>query len=99
MKPGQYAIERRASALGQAIPKRIEMMRQAITPDGKRPPFTEQLSERDALAWWRAHRFDHLGLQLTANMTQMAVLELDRALSQQIERDQQMEVQIDGAIG
>ncbi len=95
MKPGQYAVERRVALLAQMIPKRIHVMRQAIAPEGKRPPFSEQLSEKDALDWWRVHRFDNLGQQVTANMDPQSLLELDGALSRQIEAET-MEVQVDG---
>ncbi len=86
--PGQYTIERRASLLAQSIGKRIGIISQGLAPSGKRPPFTEQLSQKDAMAWWQKHRFDSLGQQVTANMDPQSLMELDQALGQKTEADQ-----------
>ena len=70
--------------LSARIKARKTLIQNAITPKGSRPPFTQQLSQANALEWWMKHRYDDLGQQVLSNMQPADVMELDRALSQRI---------------
>ena len=74
--------------LSAAIQARRQLYANALRPPGKRPAFTEQLSKREALAWWQTHRYDDLGKQVLANMQPDSVMELDLALSRVNEVEQ-----------
>lgn len=74
-------LERRAEVLASAIQRRIGVLAEALVPDGERPPFTQQLTKREALAFWRKHRNDAMGKSVLNGMTLDARLELDQALS------------------
>lgn len=74
-------LERRAHMLAGKLAKSKEMLRDALAPPGQRPAFTEQLTKREALSWWREHRFDKFGQEVTSRMRPREVMELDQALS------------------
>ena len=80
-------LERRAHMLAGKLTKNKEMLRDALAPPGQRPPFTEQMTKREAIGWWREHRFDKYGQEVTSRMKPVDVMELDRALSQANEAD------------
>lgn len=90
--PTEYRIERRAKALGQRMKTRLALVREAIAPEGKRPPFSKQLSKADALAFWKEHRHDAIGEAVLAKMTPEAVIELDGALAQHAAYERAMEL-------
>ncbi len=84
----QHILERRASAIATAIQKQRLVVAEALKPDGTRPPFTTQMSEPEALAWWQKNRYSNFGQRVLANMAPMQVMELDQALSQANEPQQ-----------
>ena len=67
--------------LGGAIRSRREVLAQALTPPGKRPPFREQLTRPAALDFWRRHRYSPIGAEILAQLTPESILELDQALA------------------
>lgn len=83
----EYIMERRARKLADAIRHRIELLVDLMKEPGRRPVFTKKMSEREALAWWRQHRNDELGMKVIANMRPEQTMALDRALSDQIEAE------------
>ena len=86
MSDTKHVIERRAALLADAIEHRVNILRDALAPPGKRPPFTKQLSKPAALRWWQLHRYDALGAQVISNMQPVDVMELDLALSQAVKQ-------------
>jgi hypothetical protein len=78
----EHPLERRAKLLAGKLSARKEMITTALAPKGKRPPFTEQLSKPDALAWWQKHRYDNLGQKVLRQMRANDIFELDAALMQ-----------------
>lgn len=77
-----HILERRASLLAGRLAAQRNIVRDTLAPAGQRKPFTQQLSKREALAFWRQHRYDATGQQVLATMRPEDVLELDLALSQ-----------------
>ena len=77
--------------MADAMLARIELLRFMLAPPGERPVFHELKSKPEALRWWRQHRYDELGQQALQTMDRQAVLELDVALSRQIEAEQASE--------
>lgn len=82
---GTLRLERRAERLAAALHRRVITLSQSFGP---RPPFTEQFPKREALAWWRVHRFDELGQRVLQHFTPLQVLELDLDLARQQEAEQ-----------
>ena len=82
MSNAEHILERRAHLLAGKLSARRDLLVQALAPKGQRPPFTEQMSKPEAVAWWRAHRYDDLGKQVLDRMGPADVMELDQALSQ-----------------
>ena len=82
MAEHEHLIERRVSALADAILARKQLITSALMPVSQRPLFTKQLSKTEALSFWQEHRFDDIGQQVLANMQPEDVMELDLALSQ-----------------
>lgn len=83
----EYRIERRARLLADAMTARVKLLANFLRPDSARPPFTEQESRREALAWWQKHRFDQFGEQILATMTPNDILALDNALARANEEE------------
>lgn len=81
----EYDIERYVNLLAERMEERVTAMSEALSPKGKRPPFTKQLSRKQALNWWRKHRYDELGAMVLRNMDQNSILELDQELTRQNE--------------
>ena len=82
MPNSEHLLERRVRILSEAITKRTNLLKNALLPPGSRPPFTTQLSEGDALAFWRRNRNLPLGRAVLERMTPEAIMELDLTLSQ-----------------
>jgi hypothetical protein len=59
----------------------MDTLKQAVAPPGQRPPFTEQLTKREAVAFWQQHRYDSTGAEVLARMKPADILELDTALA------------------
>ena len=76
----EHLLERRVTALADAIRNRRQLLANALMPASKRPLFTKQLSKPEALAFWQQHRFDDVGKQVLANMQPEDIMELDLAL-------------------
>lgn len=76
-----HTLERRSDMLASAIKKRVSALEYAVKPPGGRPPFTRKQTAAETLAWWRAHRFDELGLAILQHMTPVQIAELDAWLS------------------
>jgi len=83
-----YRVERRAALLSERITQRRQTLRDAYSPPGQRPPFTQTLSRRDALTWWRQHRSDDVGKQVLDRMSPNDIMNLDLALAKANEVEQ-----------
>ena len=81
MEP-EHVIERRAYMLSQKMQHRVAVMKEFLRPEGARPPFTKVLSDENAMRFWKAHRYDHLGAAVVQNMKPTDIAELDAALAQ-----------------
>ena len=80
MADAEHVIERRARLLGQKMQHRADLIRDFIAPEGQRPPFTKMLQNEQALQWWQAHRYDHLGARVLQTMKPGDIADLDVAL-------------------
>jgi hypothetical protein len=80
MADTEYGIERRARMLAGRIVSQKDLIVNALRPKGQRPPFTEQVSEAEALAFWKQHRYDGTGKRVLAAMKPADIMELDMAL-------------------
>lgn len=78
------------------LESRVEMVRKSLAGEGGRPPFTEMLSQGDALAFWRRHFDDDIGRKLRREMSPQDQVELQTALAGAIEAEQSMEVPYGG---
>lgn len=81
----EHLLERRARMLADGMLARKNMLTQALLPKGSRPPFTQQLSEKDALSFWQRNRHSALGKKVLERMSTEDILELDLALSKAAE--------------
>ena len=68
--------------LVEKIQEQRQILRDALMPEGTRPPFSTQLSTDKALAWWSKHRYDDIGQAVIQRMKPEAILELDVALGE-----------------
>ena len=82
--PTAHPVERRAKLLAGALQHRVEVVRTIL---GDRPPFTDRQTRREALAFWRKHRYDEIGQALVQRMKAEDILDLDRALTEEVEPD------------
>ena len=89
MSDSEHILEKRSHLLAQRLTARVNLIRQAVAPSGERPPFSVQLSKKDALKFWREHWNDDIGKQALAYMTPTAIMELNVALSKANEQVQQ----------
>ena len=81
--PGiDHVLERRAHLLAGKLAGRKQTLTQAVAPPGQRPPFTTQMTKREALTWWREHFDDDLGKKVRERMNPESQMELQLALSQ-----------------
>ena len=81
MPKAEHILERRASKIAERLNERVGLMREFLTPQGQRPPFTEALNDDNAMRFWRAHRYDMLGARVLQNMRPSDIAELDAALA------------------
>lgn len=59
-----------------ALKDYVEKVGNIIAPAGTRPPFHEQKSPREALAWWTRHIDDPVGRKVLAGYTPIQVAQL-----------------------
>jgi len=76
----EHVIERRARLLSQKMMRRSALIRDFIAPEGQRVPFTKMLQNDQAIKWWTAHRYDHLGARVLQTMRPGDIADLDLAL-------------------
>lgn len=76
-----HVMERYAERLAGKLSSHIDMLSDFIAPPGQRLPFTQQLSKRAALDFWKQHRYDEIGKPWLDRMDAQSVMELDNALS------------------
>jgi hypothetical protein len=76
-----HALERRARVGGERLRARIRVVANSLARPGERPPFTTALTDREALAFWRRHRFDAVGAEVLARMRPAQIQELDLTLA------------------
>lgn len=81
MSRTEHALERRSRKLGVALKKRVETLRDSIAAPGERKPWTEAMTRREALAFWRANRYNPAYAQVLAAMKPDDVLALDVELA------------------
>jgi len=74
MAEPQHPVERRTSLLASRLTEQVGLIREMLGP---RPLFSERLSKPEALAWWRAHRYDSLGARVLDTYKPEDVLGLD----------------------
>jgi hypothetical protein len=86
MADAEHVIERRARILSQKMQHRADLIRDFIAPEGQRPPFTKMLQNDQALKWWSAHRYDHLGARVLQTMRPGDIADLDVALMRGMEQ-------------
>ena len=77
-----HLLERRAKLLASKLTARKDLLRQTLAPPGQRPPFTQQLSRPEALAFHRQHRYDPAYADYYKRLGPEGILELDNALAQ-----------------
>ena len=77
----QHRLDRRSALLASKITHYINVVAEMLRPPGGMPPWTDQLTNEDALAFWRKHRFSPLGGQILAGWTPTQVATLDGWLS------------------
>ena len=86
--PGdEHVLERRAKLLGERASHLRESLAESLRSASGRPLFTKQVSQREALGWWRKHRYDGLGAQALGGLTREQVMELDLWLASANEAD------------
>jgi hypothetical protein len=76
----EHTVERRARLLAEKMQTRVRVLSNFLAPPGQRAPFTKQLSDAQALRFWRAHRYDPLGAEVLQSMRPQDIAELDMAL-------------------
>lgn len=84
----EHRLERVSHLLAQGIVHRKETIRDALLPDGDRPPWSKQFSRPDALRFWSEHRYDDVGKKYLDRMTVDTILDLDRALAEYYQQQQ-----------
>ena len=87
MSRTEHALERRAAAFQVGWDRRVNMLRNAIAPEGQRPPFTSALTEQEALDWWRRNYTTPAAVQMLQAMKPEQIIELQARMSRQIEAD------------
>lgn len=75
----QHPLERRATALAEALTRRVDTMAALMRPNG-RQVFTQRLPEQQALEFFQRHRFDDLGQRVLSTWTPDQILDLDQRL-------------------
>ena len=78
--PSQTRMDHRAELLAGMIRRRIRVLAVAMRPEGAPVPFTEQVTNEDALTFWRKHRYSPLGQRILAAWTPQQLMELDEWL-------------------
>lgn len=82
----EHRLERRARLLAMKMQERVSDLQNVVGV-----AFRREVPRGKALAWWRKHRFDELGAQVLARMQPQDILDLDLALAQAIEAEQEMD--------
>lgn len=87
----EHPLERRSRLLGERAKHNREILAESFRGSRGRPLFTKRVPEREALVFWREHRFDQIGFQRLALLSPIERLELDNWLTREteIERIQQ----------
>ncbi len=78
----QHVMERRAELLANAIEHRVQVMTDFLQPPGQPPVFSQKVSRREWLEFWRLHRTDEVGAQVLSTWTPEQIMALDTALGQ-----------------
>lgn len=81
----EHRLERRSRLLAQEASRRIETLKTMLGP---RPLWSAAKTRREALAWWRKHRFDDDGAKVLATLKPDQISDLDRALVDETEQQQ-----------
>ncbi len=82
MDDSPHILDQIKAEMANQLRSQREVLRDFLAPKRSRRPFTEQLSRREALEWWRAHIDDEYGKQALQRMDPLSVIELHQALSQ-----------------
>lgn len=77
----QHRLDRRAAMLGERLRREIDLTAQMLRPPGGMPAFTTQLTNTEALDFWKRHRFDRIGAQVLSGWTPEQIAELDAWLA------------------
>lgn len=73
--------ERRARLLGSRIKGQVDSAIHQMKSHSDRPPFHDQQTPREALAFWTKHRYDAVGQKVLAALTPLQVAQLDAWLT------------------
>lgn len=76
-----HLIERRAKMLSQGIQARRRLLAESLAPKGQRPPFHVVMSKPEALAFWKKHWTDDIGVLLRQRLTPLETLEMEGLIS------------------
>jgi hypothetical protein len=80
-------FERRSDLMAAKLIQRVNLLTNALGGSGQRPPFTKQLSNKEALTWWRANYDKPTGKSWLSQMDIQSRMELDRDLARANESD------------
>ena len=67
--------------LGDRIRSTVDQAATQMKSSSERPPFHEQMSPREAFAWWSKHRYDRFGQQVLQCWAPLLVAQLDAWLA------------------
>ena len=77
-----HRFEKRAQLLATRIKQRMELLRDAVTPPGERPPFSVRMTQSKAMEFWSENRYTPVGQAILAAWKPEQVGELDAQLSE-----------------
>lgn len=77
-----HTLERRSALLAQKLTGRMSDLTQSLRAAEGRIPFHTKMTRSTALDWWGKHRYDELGQQALAGLSQAAIINLDTNLAQ-----------------
>jgi hypothetical protein len=84
-------LESLANKLGDALTRRIDIVSTALTPQGQRPPFTEQMSQQDALKFWLDNWDQPYMKPVMDRLDPLSRLQLHNAVTQYMEDNRVMQ--------
>jgi hypothetical protein len=68
--------------LSDQILHRVHLVRDFLRPEGGLAAFMAQVTSTEGLAFWRAHRYDRIGITILSQLTPEYTARLDAYLAQ-----------------